>query len=73
MLMLCLHLHGSLSKYSYICLQKFIVGETVDVVYTGKDDITGRLRISTKSLSAKTRDNMTLDDVVATCLKELRD
>jgi len=36
--------------------KKFNVGETVDVVYIGKDDLTGRPRISTKSLSAKTRD-----------------
>ena len=69
MVMLFLHFHGSLSKYSYICFQKFNIGETVDVMYIGKDDLTGRPRISTKSLSAKTRGNITLDEFVATYLK----
>lgn len=62
MVMLCLHFH-SLSKYSYLCFKKFNVGDTVDVVYIGKDDLTGRPRISTKSLSAKTRDK-TLNEIL---------
>lgn len=72
--MLCLHFQ-SLSIYSYLCFQvndpskKFKIGETVDVVYTGKDELTGRPRISTKSLSSKTRETKKLEEFVATYLK----
>ena len=39
------------------------------MVYIGKDELTGRPRISTKSLSVKTRDNKALDEFVATLFK----
>ena len=72
--MLCLHFQ-SVSTHSYLCFQVthpsdiFKTGDTVDVVCIGKDELTGRPRISAKSLSSKTRETKNLEEFVETYLK----